>query len=353
MHGSRFGAYPPTGSGGSSGLPDPGSNGLVARTGSGTTAARTITGPAAGISVTNGDGVSGNPTLALANDLAAIEGLSGTGIARRTGTDTWTVGTIVSIAEGGTGETTGPAALRALAGSQALSISSGTVAVDCSSGLRCTITVSANCTISNPTNATAGDVLTIEFTQNGTGGYWVDFGSAYEKPPVWSGANETTTHRWVYDGSTWRLLTPRTIRRRFGTDTTNSTTTASTATGSAYVPAPSSTFDLEYLLHTTADTGTTGVQTGVDAGNATVGGIYGTVPSTSVGTAIVSFRTPASPPTLLVSSYTATGGSVQIHHGIIVAGSSPTAVSLSVASETGGSTVTVYGSSEIAVARLA
>src|SRR5262245_1364136 len=64
---------------------DPGGNGLVARTGSLTAAARTITGPAAGISVSNGDGTGGNPTLALANDLAALEGLGSTGLAARTG----------------------------------------------------------------------------------------------------------------------------------------------------------------------------------------------------------------------------------------------------------------------------
>lgn len=88
--------------------------GLISRTGSGTAATRTITAPAAGITVSNGDGVAGNPTLALANDLSAVEGLSGTGIARRTATDTWTVGTTVSIAEGGTGQTTASAALDAL-----------------------------------------------------------------------------------------------------------------------------------------------------------------------------------------------------------------------------------------------
>lgn len=75
------------------------SSGIIARTGAGTSAARTITGPAAGISVTNGDGVAGNPTIALSNDLAAIEGLSGTGIARRTGADTWSVGTSVANSE--------------------------------------------------------------------------------------------------------------------------------------------------------------------------------------------------------------------------------------------------------------
>ncbi len=73
--------------------------GLWAVTGVGTGSVRTITAPAAGITVTNGGGVAGNPTLALANDLAALEGLSSTGIARRTGTDTWSVGTLVTNAE--------------------------------------------------------------------------------------------------------------------------------------------------------------------------------------------------------------------------------------------------------------
>jgi hypothetical protein len=64
-------------------------NGIVARTATGSVATRTLTQPAAGITVTNGDGVSGNPTLALANDLSALEGLSSTGLAVRTGSDTW------------------------------------------------------------------------------------------------------------------------------------------------------------------------------------------------------------------------------------------------------------------------
>jgi hypothetical protein len=86
-------------SGGSGSFPDPGTNGLVARTALNTLAARTLTGPAAGLTVTNGDGVSGNPTLALADDLAAVEALSGTGIVRRTGANTWTVGALVTFAE--------------------------------------------------------------------------------------------------------------------------------------------------------------------------------------------------------------------------------------------------------------
>lgn len=80
-------------------------NGIVCQTAADTFAGRTLTGPAAGITVANGDGVSGNPTLSLANDLAGIEGLSGTGLSVRTATDTWTTrtvtaGTGVSVSNG-------------------------------------------------------------------------------------------------------------------------------------------------------------------------------------------------------------------------------------------------------------
>jgi hypothetical protein len=68
------------GSGGG-GLPDPGSNGMIARTALNTTAARTITGTANRIVVTNGDGVSGNPTIDV-----------GSNIADRTQSGTWSAG---------------------------------------------------------------------------------------------------------------------------------------------------------------------------------------------------------------------------------------------------------------------
>lgn len=64
-------------------------NGILVQTNDNTFAGRTLTAPAAGITVTDGDGVSGNPTLALANDLSALESLSGTGFAVRSTTDTW------------------------------------------------------------------------------------------------------------------------------------------------------------------------------------------------------------------------------------------------------------------------
>ncbi|APG11407.1 hypothetical protein BKD09_24030 [Bradyrhizobium japonicum] len=73
--------------------------GLLVRTGTNAWSVRTLTAPAAGITITNPAGIAGNPTLVLANDLAALEGLSGTGIARRTGTDAWSVGTAVANSE--------------------------------------------------------------------------------------------------------------------------------------------------------------------------------------------------------------------------------------------------------------
>lgn len=69
--------------------------GLLARTGSGTAAARTLQAPAAGLSITNPAGTAGDPTFALANDLAALEALSGTNtIYHRSASDTWSAVTI-------------------------------------------------------------------------------------------------------------------------------------------------------------------------------------------------------------------------------------------------------------------
>ena len=69
--------------------------GIVARTGNGAFTVRTITPPSAGIAIDNGNGMSGNPTLRLVNDLAAVEGLTGAGLAVRTGDGAWTTRTIV------------------------------------------------------------------------------------------------------------------------------------------------------------------------------------------------------------------------------------------------------------------
>lgn len=64
----------------------------------GTVTSVNLTQPAAGITVSGGPvTTSGSITLALADDLAALEALSSTGYAKRTGTSTWTVGTAISL----------------------------------------------------------------------------------------------------------------------------------------------------------------------------------------------------------------------------------------------------------------
>ena len=66
------------------------SNGFAARVGTDTWAVRTLVAPAAGLTIADPGGTA-NPTFALANDLAALEGLASTGYARRSGTDSWTL----------------------------------------------------------------------------------------------------------------------------------------------------------------------------------------------------------------------------------------------------------------------
>lgn len=70
-------------------LGDPGSNGILVRDSSGHTIARNLANASAGLTWMNSSGVSGNPTPIFANDLGALESLTGTGLARRTATDSW------------------------------------------------------------------------------------------------------------------------------------------------------------------------------------------------------------------------------------------------------------------------
>lgn len=66
---------------GASGSLEAASNGIIAKTNSGTVAARTLSTSGAGISVTNGNGVSGNPTFQLTGLVAALANASPTGLA--------------------------------------------------------------------------------------------------------------------------------------------------------------------------------------------------------------------------------------------------------------------------------
>ena len=57
---------------GGGGISDPGGNGILARTALNTTTARTITGTSNKIAITNGDGVSGNPTINVGSDIVQV-----------------------------------------------------------------------------------------------------------------------------------------------------------------------------------------------------------------------------------------------------------------------------------------
>ena len=77
-------------------------NGIVARTASGAVSARTITGTSNRTTVTNGDGVSGNPTLDIASTYVGQTSITTLGTVA---TGTWN-GTTITVPNGGTGLTT-------------------------------------------------------------------------------------------------------------------------------------------------------------------------------------------------------------------------------------------------------
>lgn len=77
--------------------------GITVRKSDNTGTVVSIVAPASGITITNGDGQTGNPTIGLANDLAAVEGLTTTGITVRTGADAWTTRQVVVAADSTTG----------------------------------------------------------------------------------------------------------------------------------------------------------------------------------------------------------------------------------------------------------
>lgn len=84
-------------------IADPGSNGIIIRTGLNTTNARTIVAQNNKISVSNGDGIAGNPTIGINEGNVVINNLNG----------------ILSIAKGGTGASNATSAINNLLPSQA------------------------------------------------------------------------------------------------------------------------------------------------------------------------------------------------------------------------------------------
>lgn len=69
-------------------------NGIICQTAADTFAGRSLAAPAAGFTITNPAGVAGDPTFVLADDLAALEGMAGTGLVTRTAANTYAQRTI-------------------------------------------------------------------------------------------------------------------------------------------------------------------------------------------------------------------------------------------------------------------
>lgn len=86
------------------------SNGLVARTGSGTFANRTVTGTSNRVSVSNGSGASGDPTIDIDSAYVGQATITTLGTVA---TGTWSA-TTIALNKGGTGQTTAGAAFDAL-----------------------------------------------------------------------------------------------------------------------------------------------------------------------------------------------------------------------------------------------
>lgn len=115
-------------------------NGLWARTGSGTGTARTITGTSNEITVTNGDGVSGNPTLSLPSTIAGNRTFSGNLTFSKA-----VISTVVTLTD------------------------AANIATDASLSNRFKVTLGGNRTLDAPTNPTDGQQIVYEICQDGTG----------------------------------------------------------------------------------------------------------------------------------------------------------------------------------------
>ena len=123
-------------------------NGLITRTGSTTAAARTITGTTNVITVTDGDGVAGNPTLTVGSLVARTDTVQTFTAAQR--------GAITTLTDG------------------------ATITADFATTNHFEVTLGGNRTLANPSNQTAGQSGAIRIVQDGTGSRTLAYGSNWK-----------------------------------------------------------------------------------------------------------------------------------------------------------------------------
>lgn len=145
------------------------SNGIVARTASGTSAARTITaGP--GATVSNGDGVSGNPTVGPDIGTAA-QYQAATADKMLAADKVWAAAAPVTLTDG------------------------ATITPDFGAGINFVVTLGGNRTLANPTNAKAGQSGVIIVKQDGTGSRTLSWGTNFKWPAATAPTLSTTASR--------------------------------------------------------------------------------------------------------------------------------------------------------------
>ncbi len=182
-------------------LVDPGANGLTARTALNTTAARTITGTANRLGVTNGDGVAGNPTLNVPDsaqlNVAKLVNLTSNGFVKTSAGDgTLSVDTATYLTAAGAVTSINKTGSTALVG-----------AVTLTGGSNVTLTQSGQ---------------DISIAASGGGGGTVVFNppgfrlSTTTGVPVTTGDSDSTTlfwtpyisgNVWYWDGAAWQVET--------------------------------------------------------------------------------------------------------------------------------------------------
>ncbi len=160
------------------------STGLVARTGAGAVSARTITGTVNKITVSDGDGVAGNPTLTVGTDIVQLS-------STQTLTNKRVTKRVVALTDG------------------------ANIATNSDNGDLFTVTLGGNRTIDNPTGTpTDGQQIMYRLKQDATGSRTVTWGAAFRfSTDVVSPTLTTTANKIDYVGfqynsadSTWDCL---------------------------------------------------------------------------------------------------------------------------------------------------